>query len=195
MDQQIGRILDALEKTGKSENTYVFFTADHGLAVGHHGLMGKQNMHEHSVRVPFFVKGPSVPADKNIDSRIYLQDIVPTTMELAGIKKPDFVNFRSLIPMIKGETKQHYDSIYGGYLKLQRMVIKDDMKLIVYPTINKKLLYDLRNDPLEMNNLAESPEHEATIQTLGQELLKLQEQTGDELDIKSSFAQPAAAGS
>jgi len=195
MDEQIGRILEALEKTGKSDNTYVFFTADHGLAVGHHGLMGKQNMHEHSVRVPFFVKGPALPADKKINSRIYLQDIVPTTMELAGIEIPDFVNFRSLVPMMKGETAEHYDSIYGAYLQLQRMVIKDDMKLILYPTINKKLLYDLRNDPLELNNLAESPEQAATIQTLGQELLKLQEQTGDQLDIKSSFPQPAGSGS
>ncbi len=195
MDEQIGRILDALEKTGKADNTFVFFTADHGLAVGHHGLIGKQNMHEHSVRVPFFVKGPTVPANKLVDTRIYMQDIVPTTMELAGIEKPDFVHFRSLIPMINGETTIHYESIYGGYLKLQRMVIKDDMKLIVYPTIQKKLLYNLKNDPLEMNNLADSPEQAPTIEMLREELFKLQKETGDELNIESSFAQPADSGS
>ena len=188
MDQQIGRILEALEETGKSDNTYVFFTADHGLAVGHHGLIGKQNMHEHSVRVPFFVKGPGVPKQKQIDQRIYMQDVMATSLAIAGIDKPDFVHFNNLLPMISGNTNQHYDSIYGAYLALQRMVIKDDMKLIIYPTIKKTLLYDLANDPLEMRDLAQSPEQVDTIKSLFAELLKLQTDTGDELDLRTTFS-------
>lgn len=190
MDQQIGRILDALEATGKSDNTYVFFTADHGLAVGHHGLIGKQNMHEHSLRVPFFVKGPGVPANKQIDTRIYMQDVMPTSLAIAGIDKPDFVHFRNLLPLIHGETTKHYDSIYGGYLALQRAVIKDDWKLIVYPTIKKTLLYNLANDPLEMNDMGQTADQADTIKSLFAELLKLQQETGDELDLKTVFQDP-----
>ncbi|MFT7631589.1 MAG: arylsulfatase A-like enzyme, partial [Mariniblastus sp.] len=188
MDHQIGRILDQLEKSGQSDNTYVFFSADHGLAVGHHGLIGKQNMFEHSVRVPFFVKGPGVPQGARIDSRIYVQDVMATSLQIAGIEKPDYVQFKSLLPLIKGETKSQYDSTYGGYLALQRMVIKDDMKLIVYPTIKKTLLYDLKNDPYEMHDLGESPENADTIKALFTELLKLQKETGDKLDLKQQFS-------
>jgi len=187
MDVQIGRILDALEATGKSDNTYVFFTADHGLAVGHHGLIGKQNMHEHSLRVPFFVKGPGVPANKPIDTRIYLQDVMATSLAIAGIDKPDYVQFKNLLPMIHGETTKHYDSIYGCYLALQRAVIKDDMKLIVYPAIKKTLLYNLANDPLEMNDMGQSPDQKNTIKSLFAELLTLQKETGDELELTSTF--------
>ncbi|MHC4624557.1 MAG: sulfatase-like hydrolase/transferase, partial [Planctomycetota bacterium] len=103
MDKQIGRILGALEESGKADNTYIFFTADHGLAVGHHGLMGKQNMFDHSVRVPLMVVGPGIPANKKIDAAVYLQDIMPTTLELAGINKPSDVQFKSLMPLIQGK--------------------------------------------------------------------------------------------
>ena len=88
MDDQIGRILDALEKSGKAENTYIFFTSDHGLAVGNHGLVGKQNMYDHSIRVPLFVIGPGVPKNKKIDADVYLQDVMPSTLEIAGYPKP-----------------------------------------------------------------------------------------------------------
>ncbi|RLG28725.1 choline-sulfatase, partial [Methanosarcinales archaeon] len=73
MDAQIGRILDALEKSGKAKDTYIFFTADHGLAVGHHGLLGKQNMYDHSVRVPLMVTGPDIPKNHKIHAPVYLQ--------------------------------------------------------------------------------------------------------------------------
>ena len=78
MDHQIGRILDALERTGKADDTYIFFTADHGLAVGQHGLVGKQNMYDHSVRVPFIVVGPKVPAGAAVDQ------LLARVMEMGG---------------------------------------------------------------------------------------------------------------
>ena len=83
MDEQIGRILDTLEASGQADNTYIFFTADHGLAVGRHGLMGKQNMFDHSVRVPLMVVGPDVPKNRKIDARVYLQDVMATSLELS----------------------------------------------------------------------------------------------------------------
>ena len=154
MDAQIGRILEALEASGRADNTWIFFTADHGLAVGRHGLSGKQNMYEHSMRVPFIVVGPEVSAGARIDTPIYLQDIMPTTLELAGLTEVSGVDFKSLLPLLKGVEKTHYDAVYGAYLDRQRMIRMGDWKLIHYPGIGVERLYNLREDPMEMVDLA-----------------------------------------
>ena len=84
MDEQIGRILEGLKSSGMEKNTYIFFSADHGLGVGHHGLLGKQNLYEHSTKVPFIVSGRESPKNKRVSSPIYLQDIMPSTLAIAG---------------------------------------------------------------------------------------------------------------
>jgi choline-sulfatase len=182
-DAQVGRILDALERSGKTDNTYIFFTADHGLACGHHGLMGKQNMYDHSVRVPFFVVGPNVPQDQQMDARIYLQDVMPTTLELAGVETPKHVQFKSLLPLIRGKAEQGRDAIYGGYTNTQRMITVGDYKLIVYPRIGKKLLFDVKNDPLEITDLAGKPEFAGKVDELTAKLKALQPEVGDKLEL------------
>jgi arylsulfatase A-like enzyme len=168
LDEQIGRILDTLDNAGQTENTWIFFTSDHGLAVGSHGLLGKQNMYEHSLRVPCLVAGPGITEPKSIDERIYLQDIVPTTLELANAAQPASHEFRSLLPLIRGEAYERRPAIYGAYLDLQRAIIHDSFKLIVYPKANVSRLYDLRRDPLEQTDLASSPEYQEKIAVLKQ---------------------------
>lgn len=187
MDAQIGRMLDALEKTGQADNTYIIFSADHGLAVGHHGLMGKQNVFDHSVRVPFMMVGPDIPKNKKIDTPIYMQDLMPTTLELAGIAKPDYVQFNSLLPVIKGG-KGAYRAIYGAYTGTQRMVTEDHWKLILYPRIQQTLLYNLKKDPLEEKDLATNPEYASRITTLKKSLKALQVAVGDTLDLDQPTA-------
>lgn len=187
MDDQIGRILDALQRTGKQDRTYIFFTADHGLACGHHGLMGKQNMYDHSLRVPLIVAGPGIPADRRLDGAVYLQDIVPTSLELAGLAPPDHVEFKSLLPILDGQRERNYEAVYGAYLGLQRMVVRDGMKLIVYPRVPQRLLFDLRADPGERHNLADAPQHQATVKSLFQTLRSLQAEMGDPLDLAAVF--------
>ena len=114
MDQQIGRILDALKKSGMEKNTYVFFSADHGLGVGHHGLLGKQNLYEHSIRVPLLISGPDVPKKRAIDTPVYLQDVMPTTLAIAEVEKPDHVQFQNLMPLVEGtKTESDHKEIYG----------------------------------------------------------------------------------
>lgn len=188
LDEQIGRILDALEASGKLENTYIFFTADHGLAVGHHGLLGKQNMYDHSVRPPLVVNGPGIPADKKLDQQVYLQDIMATSFDLAEVDPQPNVEFNSLMPYITGEkTESVYPAIYGCYMNLQRMVRTDQYKLIVYPKIQKMLLFDLEKDPLEMTDLAELPEYEEIKNTLLEELIRQQKAFEDPLDLADYF--------
>ncbi|MBW6480977.1 MAG: sulfatase-like hydrolase/transferase [Bacteroidales bacterium] len=189
MDTQIGRILDALEKSGKAENTYIFFTSDHGLAVGNHGLVGKQNMYDHSIRVPLFVIGPDVPKNRKIDVDVYLQDVMASTLDLAGMEKPEYIEFNSLIPFIKGKRKESfYPAIYGCYLKdMQRMIRADGFKLIVYPQIKTMRLYDLSNDPLELNDLADNKDYNEIKMKLYNQLLQLQKEMDDPLDLQTVF--------
>ena len=183
MDHQIGRILDSLKASGKAENTYVIFTADHGLAVGHHGFIGKQNMYDHSVRVPFMIAGPGIKAEKN-SRPIYLQDAMPTTLDLAGVKKPVHVDFKSLVPQLKDQGQAHYNEIYSCYMDYQRMVVKGDYKLIYYNKLKVSRLFNLKNDPMEMNDLANDQLYAEKLIEMKNALLKLQKEVKDPLPIK-----------
>ena len=167
MDHQIGLILEALKKTGQADNTYIFFTADHGLSCGHHGLLGKQNMYDHSVRVPMIVNGKGIDAGKQIDTAVYLQDIMPTTLELAGASIPDHVQFRSLLPILSEQRTEQYDAIYGAYRPdMQRMITDDGFKLILYPKVPVALLFDLAADPHEQHDLSQVAAHKSRINTM-----------------------------
>ena len=188
MDIQIGRILQALKKTGKMDNTYIFFTADHGLSIGAHGLAGKQNLFDISIRVPFIVVGPGIPQNKRIHTEIYLQDVMATALDLAGVQKPDFVFFHSILPIINGKRKNsYYPAIYGAYLNLQRMIRKDGYKLIIYPKVPVVLLYDLNKDPCEITNLASKPEYKDRVKSLFADFEKLQVKMKDTLNLKYYF--------
>ncbi len=187
MDEQIGIILDKLEESGKIQNTIIIFTADHGLAVGQHGLMGKQNMYEHSLRVPFIMTGPGIPQGEKNQTPIYLQDVTPTTIELAGGEVPDSYQFQSLLPLIRGDSTQHYSAIYGTYLDKQRSVIEWPYKLILYTNIEKVRLYNLEEDPYETEDLADEEDLKPVIQDLMERLVELQDKTGDQLDLNEYF--------
>ena len=115
---------------------------------------------------------------------------MPTTIELAGLPKPDYVQFHSLLPMLRKETRRSaYDAIYGAYLDLQRSVTMDGYKLILYPGIQKALLFDLRKDPLEMKNLADRPESLPRMKKLFARLRQLQVEMGDELDLTARYSE------
>ena len=189
LDDQIKDILEALEKKGLKENTYIFFTSDHGLACGEHGLMGKQNMYDHSMRVPLMVVGPNIPKGKKIEADVYLQDLMATALEIAGVQKPTYIEFNSLMDLTNGtRNKSKYDAIYGTYEKgSQRMIRKDNYKLIVYPKSQKILLFDLENDPLELHDLSSDPKNSERLKTLFKDLMQLQGSMGDELDLKSIY--------
>lgn len=184
MDHQIGRMLDALEASGKADNTYIIFTSDHGLAVGHHGLVGKQNMYEHSMRPPFIIAGPGLKPNTTVDTPIYLQDAMATALEIAGAEKPPHVEFKSLMPLLEGEETVQYDRIYGKYMHKQRMIMKGDWKLIFYPFAEKKMrLFNLKNDPMEMNDQIDNPEYAPLVKKLQADFKTLQDEMDDDLDM------------
>jgi arylsulfatase A-like enzyme len=188
MDSQLERILEALEKSGEMENTYIVFTADHGLSCGNHGLLGKQNMYDHSMRVPLFVTGPGIPRGRRVGADVYLQDVMPTILELAGAEVPGHIEYHSLQPFTDGSrSKSYYDAIYGCYMDQQRMVRQEGFKLILYPYASEMLLFDLDNDPDEIVNLAGKDEYQERKSSLFDKFLELQVQMEDTLDMRDYF--------
>ncbi len=191
MDAQIGRILEKLEETGQADNTYIFFSADHGLSVGHHGLIGKQSMYDHSLRPPMIVVGPDIPSGEKRDMAVYLQDIMPTAIEYAGGVVPDYVEFNSLKSFIEGKSEQSsYPEVYGAYTDRQRMIRVDDYKLIVYPYAGVRRLFNLADDPAEMNDLAAVPDQQERLDDMFEKLVKLQADMGDTLKLETFLFTP-----
>lgn len=180
-DEQLGRILDALRETGQAQRTYVFFTSDHGLAVGSHGLRGKQNMYEHTVGVPFLVSGPGIPAGELRETPCYLRDMFPTVCDLAGIAVPETVQGRSLVPAIRDPHVRVYDQVFGHFRDVQRMIRTGKWKLIHYPKIGRYQLFDLENDPSETENLFGRPCYATVVADLRVKLESWQKEVSDPL--------------
>jgi len=180
-DNQIGHILDALEKSGHAANTYVILTADHGLAVGQHGLMGKQNLYDHSTRIPLIVGGPGIAPGKRVDDMVYQHSVYPTACELAGLAVPSTVEFPSLMDHLKGKGTEKHDAVFCFYRGFQRSVRTPGHKLIVYPQAGMTQLFDLKKDPWEIHNLAAEPKHAALKQHLLERLHRFQRELEDDL--------------
>jgi len=183
LDAQIGRIIESLKKIGEYDNTIIIFAGDNGLAVGQHGLMGKQNLYDHSVRVPLIISGPDIPRGKRSDVLCYLIDIFPTLCELTGNPFPKSVEGKSLVPVIKGEEDKLRDSIFCAYKNLQRSVRKEGYKLIEYfiGEARKTQLFNINEDPWEINDLAADPKYSEVVDSLQKELVKWQRDLDDPL--------------
>lgn len=178
IDIQMGKVLKKLEEMGELDNTYIIYTADHGIAIGRHGLMGKQNLYEHTWRVPFIVKGPGIKAGSRVEGNIYLLDILPTVCDLAGIEIPKTVEGLSFKPVLMGKEQTIRDVQYGVYCGGTkpgiRCVKKGDWKLVKWDvmdgTIHETQLFNLRENPYEwltedethgemQTDLAENPKY------------------------------------
>jgi arylsulfatase A-like enzyme len=181
MDEQLGRILEALEATGQAAGTIVIFTSDQGLAMGSHGLRGKQNMYEHTVGTPLIFRGPGIPKGERCDAQCYLRDLYPTVCEMAGIEIPETVQGRSLVPVLRGEADSLYPCVFGHFRDAQRMIRTDRWKLVHYPQIDKYQLFDLANHPNELNNLATGPCRATVFAELRGKLEAWQKEVGDPL--------------
>ncbi len=182
MDVEIGRILEALENNGKAENTLIVFASDNGLAVGQHGLMGKQNLYEHSIKVPLIFSGPQLKQGVN-DSPVYLNDIYPTLCDLLNIEIPDTALAKSLVPILKNESHSVRTTTVHAYKNFQRAIRLDSMKLIAYNVKGEMAtqLFNLDNDPYETNDLADEPEYESIANYLIGQMQKFLEEMGDEV--------------
>ena len=156
IDSQIGKIIKALENKGILDNTIIIFCGDNGLAVGQHGLMGKQNLYEHSVKLPLVMCGPGIPEGERRDGYVYLLDIYPTLCELCGIDIPSSVDGISFAPMFTDPETVTREELYLVFQARVRGVLSHGWKLLEYRSEQVKLtqLFNLNEDPWEMNNMA-----------------------------------------
>ncbi|MDG1510797.1 MAG: sulfatase-like hydrolase/transferase [Mariniblastus sp.] len=157
IDTQIGRVLDKLEAMGELDNTYIFYTSDHGMAIGRHGLQGKQNLYEHTWRVPMIVKGPGIEAGKRSQGNIYLLDVLATMCDLTETEFPVTNEGKSFKPVLEGEQEVVRDVLFGVYCggtkPGMRSVRKGDWKLIKYDVLDGEVretqLFNLKDNPEE----------------------------------------------
>jgi len=181
MDAQIGRIVAALDAAGMRRNTLLIFTSDQGLAIGSHGLRGKQNMYDHTVGVPLILNGPGVPRGRRFDAQVYLRDLYPTVCDLAGVPVPESVEATSFAPVLRGRKASIRAETFGYFRDVQRMIRTDRWKLIVYPTIDRRQLFDLAADPLETHDLSGDPGSAQVLADLERRLRAMQKRHGDPL--------------
>jgi arylsulfatase A-like enzyme len=181
LDSQIGRILEILAQTGKADNTLIVFTGDNGLALGQHGLLGKQSVYEHSVHVPLVFKGPGIPEGEKRNDLCYLVDIFSTVCEWAGVQKPGSAEGKSLIPAIKDRARNGREALYFSYRHFQRGLRLRDWKLILYNVRGTKhtQLFHLQKDPWEMENLADDPGQARRIREMTDLLKKMMAEADD----------------
>lgn len=153
MDEGIGRLHAAAAAAGfTTDNTLFVHTADHGIAIGRHGLMGKQNLYDHSVRPPLVVAGPGFERGVTDDRLCYMQDLFPTLLEAAGATVPDDNHYLNLTSTQKRQT------LGAAYADRMRMTRNDRYKLIHTHAAGQKhrQLFDLQADPHECLNLLEN---------------------------------------
>ena len=187
IDHHVGRIMQTLAQLGELENTIVIYSADHGLALGSHGLFGKQNLYEHSMKAPLIIAGPGIKPGSS-EALAYLYDIFPTVVDLVDGEIPTGLDGKSLAPIVRREQAQVRNSVFLAYGKVQRAIRRGDWKLIRYPQVDVTQLFNVRSDPDELDNLSGSPEQVEREHELLVQLGELQARFHDRVGL--SFADP-----
>jgi len=190
MDEQIGRILETLKQTGQADNTLIVYAADNGLALGSHGLLGKQSVFEHSMRVPLVFVGPGIPQGESTRAFSYLLDIFPTLCDLTGIQCPADLDGESLRPLWEGKKDRVRDSVFLPYINIQRAVRDERWKLICYPKVGHMQLFDLQADPDERTNLIDRAESAERVLRLSKLMSQWQTKVGDTLQLPTENRPP-----
>jgi arylsulfatase A-like enzyme len=165
LDHQVGRLLGCLKARGQLENTIIHFTGDQGLAIGSHGLLGKESMYDHSIASPLIYCGPGIPAGGRSSALVHHVDTFPTLCELAGIPRPSSASFGfSLAPLMNGKQARVRDQILCEFYSpeepglplrhTQRALRTERWKLTYFPLIRRYQLFDLLHDPFELVDLS-----------------------------------------
>jgi arylsulfatase A-like enzyme len=191
VDENVGRVLDALKSSGKLDETAILYTSDNGFFAGEWNMFDKRFMHEPSIRVPMLVRYPKMAgAGTTCESMVLNIDIAPTVLDLANAAVPDWMHGRSMRPLLSGLPVEWRKDWYYEYyefpgphsVRKQRGVRTEKYKLIHYFEDPEEFeLYDLEKDPGELNNMYGKPEHARLIRQLRGRIDELRQETGDSL--------------
>jgi arylsulfatase A-like enzyme len=191
LDVQVGRVLDAVDASPYAANTIIVYAADSGVARGSHGLIGKQNLYEHSMRVPLIVAGPGIAADKRSDSMCYLFDVMPTLGKLCGIAAPKDSQGREFSEVLKDPSKPARPFLMFGYKSIQKALSDGRWKLIRYPHVDRTQLFDLQSDPFETKDLSGEPAQAERIKAMLAKLAAEMKADGDNDPLTAAKVLPA----
>ena len=193
LDSLIGRVLDALDASPHAKNTIVVFAADSGVARGSHGLIGKQNLYEHSLRVPLIIAGPGLSANQRTDALCYLFDVIPTLGALCGVTGPKTSEGIDLSATLRQPATPARRAMMFAYRDVQRALRDERWKLIRYPQVDRTQLFDLQTDPGELTNLADNPAHAARVAAMTASLAAEMKRLDDPLaSLTVAAPKPAA---
>ncbi|MBI4661150.1 MAG: DUF4976 domain-containing protein, partial [Verrucomicrobia bacterium] len=187
IDENVGRLLDYLDKTGLAQNTIVIYTSDQGVFLGEHGLYDKRFMYDESIRMPFLVRHPGRIRPGSVNRDIILNvDFAPTLLELAGLMNYPGMQGHSFYPLLQGQTPSNwrtamYYRYYYSHFKTEPHygVRTLHHKLIYYDRTKEWELFDLDKDPRELNNCYVDPSYGKTLEQLKVLLQKLRTDLDD----------------
>lgn len=170
IDDYVGKFKEVLKERGMLDNTVIIYCSDHGEMMGDHGLFAKSVYYEQAIRVPVIISGPSVITGES-DALVQLYDLAPTILELAGVDSPFPMESSSLVPLLRGET-DHHREYQISELRGSRMLYDGYYKFVEHD-VDRNELYDLQEDPDEVENLTErKPKKAGQMQSYLRELLK-----------------------
>jgi arylsulfatase A-like enzyme len=191
LDLQVGRVLDVVDASPYAANTIIVYAADSGVARGSHGLIGKQNLYEHSMRVPLIVAGPGIAADKRSDAMCYLFDVMPTLGKLCGVATPQGSNGREFSSVLKDPAQSGRPFLMFGYKTIQKALSDGRWKLIRYPHVDRTQLFDLQSDPFEAKDLSADPAQAERIKAMLEKLGAEMKADGDNDPLTAAKILPA----
>ena len=204
LDDNVGRVLDYLDRTGLSKNTVVVYTSDQGFFLGDHGWFDKRFMFEESLKMPFLVRWPGVVAPGSTTKAMTLNvDFAPTFLAMAGVAIPDAIQGHSVVPILQGQTPTDWRQAmyyrYYHYPQDHRVqphygVRTERYKLICYNKIDQWELFDLQTDPHELHNLYADPAHATTVARLKAEMAHLRTELGDTDQFEDQVPQTGVGG-
>ena len=163
LDGQVGRVLDEVDRSPFATNTIIVFTADSGVARGSHGLIGKQNLYEHSIRIPLVIAGPGIAKDQTTDALCYLFDLLPTLGKRCSIAPPNASDAMDLNHLLSDPSAAGRNELIFAYRDVQHAYMTAQWKLIHYPKADRLQCFDLQDDPHEIKNLADESQYQSLV--------------------------------
>ena len=194
LDYHIGRIISALDRYGHRNDTIILLATDHGFSFGSHGENNKANGYEHGSRSTIAFNGPQIPAGKRTAALAYLLDLYPTLCELAKVPVPSGLDGRSLAPVILGRQASVRNTLFTAFMENQRTIRNERWKLFSRLDQGPTELFDLQNDPHELNNLAGQAAYTALIEQLKAQLDHDRFEAGDSPDRVQQMMQGRRSG-